>query len=544
MKRTLIFLLILAMVCPLAAPALADEAPAVGEKLVYGTSGEGQELVAYRFGSGQNVLVMGFAIHGFEDNFDRDGLALVYTAEKLMAHLQSSDLVTLHNWTVYVLPCMNPDGTYRGTTNNGPGRCTTTYIDPQGNLVRDKGIDMNRSFPVGFRPHTGSRNFNSTEPLACRESRALAAFLPQIKGSKANVFFDVHGWYQQIITTSERIVDVVEQQFPENEVSKTVGGSGYLTSYAHSLGYETCLLELPEHIDSMDEFVSGSCVPRVLNCVDGILKTEAPICDGDNHKFETTEIPADCENNGSITEKCTLCGFTTTSVLPATGHSLDQLTCLQERTATKAGITSGVCTVCGDQELVIEPSVFEDVGPDQFYSDALDASYEAGFIRGITDTTFGPDETLSRAMLVTVLHRFQGEPESQAETPFEDLPGGAYYEQAVRWAYENGIVNGVTATRFAPDAPVTRQQAVAIFHRYVDTLGLDNGLRTQEPFPDHAQIGAYAREAAQWAAANGIILGDERGNFLPENFTTRAQAVTILHRVKGYVQAQSPAPGE
>ena len=543
MKRTIILIVILAMAVSLALPVCADEAPGAGEKIVYGTSGEGQELVAYRFGSGRNVLVMGFAIHGFEDNFDRDGLALVYTAEKLMEHLAKSKLLTLHDWTVYVLPCMNPDGTYKGYTNNGPGRCTTTYLDEKGNLVKGTGIDMNRSFPVGFRPYSDPRNFNSTQPLACLESRALASFLRQIQGKGTNLLFDVHGWYQQIITPSDRILEVVRAQFPANNISDKVGGPGYLTSYADSLGYETCLLELPEYIDSMDEYVSGSCVLRVINCVDGVMQTEAPICSKNGHQYEVTEIPAACEEDGSVVSKCTLCGNVLETRISATGHSLGEAELLREQTATRSGLLAQTCQTCGEEVLTVIPSVFEDVEPGRFYSGALDACYAAGYINGISNTTFGPNVTLSRAMLVTVLYRFQGRPEAGADTPFVDLRDGAYYSDAVRWAYENGIVNGITATRFAPDVPVTRQQAVAIFHRYVEALGLDNGLRSETEFADQADIDAYARNAARWAAANGIIRGDDRGNFLPDDSTTRAQAVTILHRVAGYVEENS-APAE
>lgn len=535
MKRTMILLTVLAMVLCLVPCVRADAA--AGEKIVYGLSGQGQELTAYRFGSGDNVLVMGFAIHGFEDNFDRDGLALVYAAEQLMTHLAGSDLPRLHGWTVYVLPCMNPDGTYYGNTNNGPGRCTTTYLDESGKLIQGRGIDMNRSFPVGFRAFSSSRNFNSTQPLACLESRALATFLQQVRGKGVNVLMDVHGWYQQIITTSDRLLKVTREQFPENNVTRENGGPGYLTSYAKSLGYESCLLELPEYIDSMAEFKSGSCVRRVLACVDGILKSEAPVCTTRGHSYEViSEIPATCLESGTAHCRCTVCGHTADLELPPRGHSYMELERLQEPTACRPGLAARICTVCNFQDTGPIPSIFTDAEPDRYYSDALDAAYEAGWISGISADTFGPGVTLSRAMLVTILYRMAGRPDADAGTPFVDLKEGAYYTQAVRWAYENGIVNGLTPTHFGPDAPVTRQQAVAIFHRYVQSLGLDNGLRTEIVFPDQADIDDYALEAAAWAAANGIILGDDKGNFLPEDSTTRAQAVTIVYRVAAYVE--------
>ena len=104
MKRRILLALVLFFT--LAIPVSAQ----TGEKLVYGYSGEGRELVAYRYGEGKHVLVMCFAIHGYEDNWDQDGRALVYSAGKLQSWLEKSSLPALHNWTVYVLPCLNPDG--------------------------------------------------------------------------------------------------------------------------------------------------------------------------------------------------------------------------------------------------------------------------------------------------------------------------------------------------------------------------------------------------------------------------------------------------
>ena len=147
--------------------------PSSATAMVYGTSGAGRDLTAYRFDTGENVLVAGFAIHGWEDNFDRDGGALVYTANELMKRLDANAaLLTDYNWTVYVLPCMNPDGLMDGTTCNGPGRCTTTYINSSGNLVRDTGVDLNRSFPVAWTSYTNARNFNGSAPLAARARRS------------------------------------------------------------------------------------------------------------------------------------------------------------------------------------------------------------------------------------------------------------------------------------------------------------------------------------------------------------------------------------
>ena len=112
------------------------------ETLVYGQSGAGRDLKAYRYGDGENVIILAFAIHGWEDNFSRDGQLLVDTAEDLMQVLEDryDELVRSGDWSVYVLPCLNPDGLYDGWTCNGPGRCTTYRLDANGNNIYGVGI--------------------------------------------------------------------------------------------------------------------------------------------------------------------------------------------------------------------------------------------------------------------------------------------------------------------------------------------------------------------------------------------------------------------
>lgn len=178
-------------------------APDSAETIVFGQSGAGRNLTAYRFGTGENVMVVGFAIHGYEDNFSRDGLALVYTADLLM-DLLDENISTVNNygWSIYVLPCMNPDGLIDGYSCNGPGRCTTSYINASGTLVKGTGIDLNRSFPTLWTQYTGTRNFNGYAPLASLESQALSSFLQDVRGSGVNICIDAHGWLSQIITSN------------------------------------------------------------------------------------------------------------------------------------------------------------------------------------------------------------------------------------------------------------------------------------------------------------------------------------------------------
>ena len=511
-----------------------------GEKMVYGYSGEGRELVAYRYGSGEHVLVMCFAIHGFEDNWDQDGRALVYSAGKLQEYLEKSSLPDLHNWTVYVLPCLNPDGLYSGWTNNGPGRCTTTYFDSDGKLVSGKGIDMNRCFPTWFRTMTNSRNFTANSPMSCREAKALSEFIQKVIGDGTNVLIDVHGWLEQTITTSTRIRSAVQAHFPTNRVSDYNGGNGYLISYAHALGYESCLLELPDHFTNLNQYTASDCTQRIIDTVADLMKTEQTVCSLEGHQYQILEQEATCTQSGYTKKLCRVCGYEDNATDPALGHSPREgsISVLQQPTACRPGLRGFSCIRCGENGLTQKlPAIFRDVGENAYYSDALDRCYELGYVRGVTEDTFAPGTALTRAMLVTIVYRFAGEPESESQASFTDIQAGAYYIPALNWACEQGIIQGITAYRFAPEENVTREQVMTIFHRFVMSQESDNGLREHSPFTDAGQISAFALDAADWSAANGIVIGDEQGKLDPKGFATRAQSVTMLMRLEMYLES-------
>ena len=244
--------------------------------LQYGTSGSGRyPLTAYQIGNGKNVMVLSFAIHGWEDNWSRDGQELVYLADQTRDYLERHyELVRNGDWTVYIMRCLNPDGLYLGSTHNGPGRCTTTRYNASGKLVSDKGIDMNRCFPYKFQVRTDPRNFNGTAPLQCREAQAIAAFIQKVKGNGFNICIDTHGWLGQIITTSGKgtIYRAFAAQFPKNVYTYMGGGSGYMTGWTgFILGYDSCLLELPKGITSHSAFLNAGCVWRYENAIAQLL---------------------------------------------------------------------------------------------------------------------------------------------------------------------------------------------------------------------------------------------------------------------------------
>ena len=170
---------------------------------------------------------------------------------------------------------------------------------------------------------------------------------------------------------------------------------------------------------------------------------------------------------------------------------------------------------------------FSDVDAGSWYADAVAYVRDNGLMSGTSDTTFEPDSTMTRAMLVTTLYRAAGSPPLGSENlgyPFADVPGDAWYADGVYWARQNGAVNGFTEEEFGPDAPVSREQIAAILWRYAGSPAAQAGT----DFADEDAISAYAVQAVDWARANGVVNGSEGNQFLPQDHATRAEVATIL----------------
>lgn len=529
--RTWSLLLVLAFLL-LELPVSASEMPAaeadqVTEKIIYGYSGEGRELAAYRYGSGQNVLILGFALHGFEDNFDRDGLCLVECGRSVMAYLEDNLMVDGYDWTVYVLPCMNPDGLYSGYTCDGPGRCTTTYLTENGTLVTGGGIDLNRCFPTDFKPLYNSRNFTSNRPMAAREAQALDAFIREVKGSKRNVLIDVHGWYQQTITRTGLLRQAFYNPFKSNSQDGSNGGGGYLIRYASTLGYESLLLEFPRGINSMDEFRKSGITDSMIQSVENILLKGTPACGG-NHQFQEDYTAPTCVKQGSRGSVCTKCGLKKAEILPATGHTMDKNhTVSRVPSATQPGYIQYLCSVCNAEADVIwlDP-IFRDTKSNGFYAEALDYCYSHEIVKGTSEHTFSPDQKCDRGQIVTLLWRAEGCPSAAAVCSFQDVRTGAYYAEAILWAQDQGITSGTRARIFSPESNCTREEIVTFLWR---AAGKPEPVNRDHPFTDLDE-GAYYYDAVLWAYENGITSGYTRTKFAPKLVCTRAEAVTFLYR--------------
>ena len=177
---------------------------------------------------------------------------------------------------------------------------------------------------------------------------------------------------------------------------------------------------------------------------------------------------------------------------------------------------------------------FVDVPAGAYYYDAVLWAAEGGIVTGTDAVHFSPDASCTRAQLVTFLWRAAGSPAVNYAMNFNDVDGGAYYAEAVRWAASEKVVEGTTAETFAPDAAVTRAQVVTMLYRFAKAQGMDTtqgGMAIRE-FDDFDAVPAYALEAMDWAVNAGVLKGDNN-RLLPQDNCTRAQIVTMLYRALG-----------
>lgn len=167
---------------------------------------------------------------------------------------------------------------------------------------------------------------------------------------------------------------------------------------------------------------------------------------------------------------------------------------------------------------------FTDVRSTDWFSDAVSYVQERGLMSGTSATHFSPNEPTTRAMLVTILYRAAGQPETTGQSSFADVLARDYFANAVAWASENNIVTGYSRTRFGSNDPVSREQIATLLWRYAGSPRAGSA----QNFADRNQISDYAADAVNWARANGIVNGRPGNRFDPKANATRAEVATIL----------------
>lgn len=250
------------------------------------------------------------------------------------------------------------------------------------------------------------------------------------------------------------------------------------------------------------------------------------------HNYETKRTEPTCEKDGEEEEVCSRCGDVRFSrVLPATGHSY--------RWDPRTGRT--VCENCGkilDEGGNTRPIIpanpgktdknfpFTDVSKNDGCYDAVDYLYSKGIMNGTSSTKFSPNGELTRAMVVTILYRAQGEPAVHTSGSFKDVAAGCYYTEAVEWAAANNIVKGFTDGTFKPDKSVTREQLAAFLSRFAQyndakIIEADGQLSTD------AVVSGWARKNVEWAVAEGILTSVQARNAVQN--ATRAEVAMAIY---------------
>ena len=252
--------------------------------------------------------------------------------------------------------------------------------------------------------------------------------------------------------------------------------------------------------------------------------------------------------NGGVTSSHSRASRGTTVTLtinPDDGYELDELIVtdangdeidLTRKSATKYTFEMPRSRVTVEatfaEEEVVSTLPFDDVDVDDWFHDAVEYAYENDLMNGVSDDEFDPNGTLTRGMMVTVLYRLEGEPESRADLPFEDVEPGTWYTEAVRWAVDEGIVLGTSDTTYEPDAMITREQLATMLYRYAEYKDYDTtqgGMAIRE-FEDYEEISDWALEGLDWAVNAELVNGVGNNTIAPLSSATRAETATLLMR--------------
>jgi len=326
--------------------------------------------------------------------------------------------------------------------------------------------------------------------------------------------------------------------------------TGLITAVSEGYAYIRAYTDVQQTLETV-------CIVHVVPCV--------------HANTETTTVDATCTADGSVTVKCLDCGHVLSEEVIPSGHSWEAA--VTEPTCTESGFTTYTCTVCGEQKIADEtpalghsyehihvapgcgtpgydqyictvcgytyadsfqaalecPSAnFTDVGQDQWYHEAVDYVVTQGLMNGMTATHFAPEDTAERCQVVMVLYRMAGSPAVTGELPFVDVPEDAWFRDAILWACQNDITKGLDESHFAPGMKINRAELVTFLYRFAKVeASADHAVLEQ--FSDSAEVPVFARDAFAWAIENGLIEG-MNGELNVYDVATRAQMATVLMR--------------
>ena len=230
-------------------------------------------------------------------------------------------------------------------------------------------------------------------------------------------------------------------------------------------------------------------------------------------------------------------------ITPDFDYSMDRIEILDENNQRVASVVGEdeVYFIMPDSDVTVRvyfsydpqepPFPFTDVPETAWYYDSVLTVYQREWMYGVTETTFCPDDTITRGMVVAILYRLHIPDPKYKSTYFEDVSPDAYYAEAIEWAAYHGIVAGYGNGQFGPDDPITREQLAAILYRYADFCGLGMNLSADlSGFTDADTISNYAKPALSWANARELIVGTSPTTLSPQDTATRAETAAILVR--------------
>ena len=320
---------------------------------------------------------------------------------------------------------------------------------------------------------------------------------------------------------------------------------------------------------------------------------------GHDYSYATVRTEPTCTESGRYQGTCPVCGKDYNDTIPALGHdwgewvttieptyttvgyryhlcarcntregedipklhthTWDAGVVTQKPTATEPGVKTFTCTICGETKTESIPATgvpdvcpggptcpgyaFRDMPvPTDWAHEGLDYCIYHGYIAGTSASTVSPNGVCTRAQLVSILYRVQGEPTtvkgyelSKLRAPFNDVPRGQWYTDAIWWAKLMGVVSGTSATTFDPEGEITREQLAVILYNYTKQFapGSLTATGSLAGFPDAASVSSWARTEMAWAVGNGLISGTGSGSvayLTPQGSATRAQVAAILMR--------------
>ena len=422
-----------------------------------------------------------------------------------------------------VTNCIWPDTPPDGVTLD-----EETYPDNKGNylavvkLVVDSDAGTAGADPTFDQSSCGTAvsNFTSADVLAGLKNNA-SADVEWVAGIKHPTF----EWDKWHISADYSAVDEALKNVPKDLSRYTDASVAKLNKAIAAVG------KRDKNVTQQDEV--NAMAKAIEDAITGLVRKSS----GSSRPRYDVTTPSKPEN-GSVTvdpERARSGSRVTVTVTPDSGYKLGELV-VTDRDGKKLELTdkgngqytftmpSGKVEVAAEFVKEVEVSPFADVATDAYYYDAVKWAVEKGVTNGVSETLFGPDQACTRAQIVTFLWRAAGSPEPKSGSSFADVAADAYYAKAVAWAVENGITKGTSETTSHPDETCTRAQGVTFLYRALGKLAA-----AQAGFTDVAADSYYA-DAVNWAAENGVTNGISETLFGPDGSCTRAQIVTFLYR--------------